>query len=40
MVSRFLSTLEGYCDTVWISDSDETKLTSAYLFTLGGGAVS
>jgi hypothetical protein len=32
--------LEGYSDSNWISDADETKATSGYLFTLGGGAVS
>ncbi|KAK1603315.1 hypothetical protein QYE76_018647, partial [Lolium multiflorum] len=32
--------LEGYSDANWISDADETKATSGYLFTLGGGAVS
>ncbi|PHU20410.1 hypothetical protein BC332_11561 [Capsicum chinense] len=38
--SGFSSTLEGYCDANWISNSDETKFTSSYVFTLGGGAVS
>nr|ABA94191.1 retrotransposon protein, putative, Ty1-copia subclass [Oryza sativa Japonica Group] len=32
--------LEGYSDSNWISDVDEIKATSAYVFTLGGGAVS
>src|SRR4051812_7674177 len=32
--------LEGYSDSNWISDADEIKATSGYLFTLGGGAVS
>ncbi|KAK1613079.1 hypothetical protein QYE76_036752 [Lolium multiflorum] len=32
--------LEGYSDANWISDADETKATSGYLFTLGGAAVS
>lgn len=36
----FPSVLEGYSDANWISDSDETKSTSGYVFTLGGGAVS
>ncbi|XP_060210825.1 secreted RxLR effector protein 161-like [Lycium barbarum] len=40
MYSGFPSTLEGYCDATWISDSDETKSTSGYVFTLGGGAIS
>ncbi|KAG9440057.1 hypothetical protein H6P81_020222 [Aristolochia fimbriata] len=32
--------LEGYSDANWISDSDETKSTSGFVFTLGGGAVA
>ena len=32
--------LEGYSDSKWISDADEIKATSGYVFTLGGGAVS
>ena len=32
--------LEGYSDSNWISDADEIKATSGYIFTLGGGAVS
>ena len=32
--------LEGYSDSNWISDADELKATSGYVFTLGGGAVS
>lgn len=32
--------LEGYSDSNWISDADEIKATSGYLFTLGGAAVS
>jgi hypothetical protein len=32
--------LEGYSDANWISDADELKGTSGYVFTLGGGAVS
>jgi hypothetical protein len=34
------SVLEGYSDSNWISDADEIKATSGYIFTLGGGAVS
>ena len=37
--SGFPAVLEGYNDANWISDSDETKSTSGYVFTLGGGAV-
>ena len=32
--------LEGYSDSNWISDADEIKTTSEYIFTLGGVAVS
>nr|AAP44618.1 putative polyprotein [Oryza sativa Japonica Group] len=32
--------LEGYSDSNLISDADEIKATSGYVFTLGGGAVS
>ena len=38
--SGFPVVLEGYSDTNWISDSDETKSTSGYVFTLGGGAIT
>nr|KYP56549.1 Retrovirus-related Pol polyprotein from transposon TNT 1-94 [Cajanus cajan] len=31
--------IEGFSDANWISDSDETKSTSGYVFTLAGGAV-
>ena len=32
--------LEGYSYANWIADSEESKSTSGYLFTLGGAAVS
>ena len=32
--------LEGYSDSNWISDADEIKATSGYVFTFGGGAAS
>ena len=32
--------LERYSDANWISDSDETKSVSGYVFTLGGGVVT
>ena len=32
--------LEGYSDSNWISDTDEIKATSGYVFTLGGGTIS
>ena len=38
--SKYPSVLEGYCDGNWISDTKDSKSTSGYLFTLGGGAVS
>ena len=38
--SKYPAVLEGHCDANWISDADDTKATSGYLFTLGGGAVS
>ena len=40
LYSGFPVVLEGYSDANWISDLDETKSTSGYIFTLGGGAVS
>ena len=38
--SGFSTVLEGYNDANSISDSDETKSTSGYVFTLGGGTVT
>ena len=38
--SKYSAVLEGYCDANWISDTKDSKSTSGYLFTLGGGAVS
>jgi hypothetical protein len=32
--------LEGYSDSNWISDANEIKATSGYIFTIGGAAVS
>ena len=32
--------LEGYNDANWIADSEQSKSTSSYIFTLGGAAVS
>jgi hypothetical protein len=37
--TRYPRVLEGYSDSNWISDADEIKATSGYMFTLGGGAV-
>jgi len=38
--SGFPIVIEGYNDANWIFDSDETKSTSGYVFTLGGGVVT
>ncbi|CAN6202460.1 unnamed protein product [Urochloa humidicola] len=38
--SGYPGVLEGYSDSNWITDADELKATSGYVFTLGGGAVS
>ena len=38
--SGFPVVLEGYNDANWISDLDEIKCTSGYVFNLGGGAVA
>ena len=38
--SGYPRVLEGYSDSNWISDADEIKATSGYVFTLGGDAVS
>ena len=32
--------IEGYSDANWIAGSTESKSTSGYVFTVGGGAVS
>ena len=32
--------LDGYCDVNWISDYEESKSTSNYVFTLGNVTVS
>ncbi|KAL2460097.1 Beta-galactosidase 3 [Abeliophyllum distichum] len=38
--SRYPAVLEGYTDANWISDTKDSKSTSGYVFTIGGGAVS
>jgi hypothetical protein len=38
--TRYLRVLEGYSDSNWISNADELKATSGYVFSLGGGTVS
>jgi hypothetical protein len=37
---RYPTVLEGCNDANWISDIDELYVTSGYVFTLGGAAVS
>jgi len=32
--------LEGYNDANWIADSEESKSTSGYVFTIGGATIS
>jgi len=36
---KYLFVLDGYKDANWITNSEEAKSTSAYVFTLGGAAV-
>ena len=38
--SKYPAVLEGYYDANWISDIKDSKSTSGYQFTLGGGAMS
>jgi len=38
--SGFHVILEGYSDANWISDSDETKSTNGYVFTLRDGTIA
>ncbi|GJW33432.1 DNA polymerase zeta catalytic subunit-like protein [Tanacetum coccineum] len=38
--TKYPLVLEGYCDANWISNHNEGKSTSGYVFTLGGAAVS
>ncbi|XP_073035180.1 secreted RxLR effector protein 161-like [Primulina eburnea] len=38
--TKYPAVLEGYCDANWISDTKDSKSTSGYVFTIGGGAVS
>ena len=40
LYSGFPAMLKGYNDANWISDSDEIKSTSDYVFTLRGGVVA
>ncbi|GKE41343.1 retrovirus-related pol polyprotein from transposon TNT 1-94 [Tanacetum coccineum] len=38
--TKYPLVLERYCDANWISNHNEGKFTSGYVFTLGGAAVS
>ncbi|XP_070042462.1 secreted RxLR effector protein 161-like [Nicotiana tomentosiformis] len=38
--NKYHAVIEGYSDANWITGSSETKSTSRYMFTIGGGAVS
>ncbi|GJW79897.1 retrovirus-related pol polyprotein from transposon TNT 1-94 [Tanacetum coccineum] len=38
--TKYPPVLEGYCDANWISNHNEGKSTSGYVYTLGGAAVS
>ena len=38
--SGYPPVLEGYCDSNWISDANEIKATSGYIFTLAGAVVA
>ena len=40
LYSGFPIVLERYNDANWISNSDEIKSTSGYIFTLGGGSIT
>ena len=37
---RYPAVIEGYSDANWISDTNDSKSTSGYVFTLGGGAIA
>ena len=38
--NKFLVVLEGFCDANWVTDDDEVRSTSGYVFTFGAGAIS
>ena len=40
LYSGFPSMLKGYSDANWISNSNEIKFISGYIFTLGGGTIA
>ena len=37
---RYPVVLEGYSDANWISDANDSKSTSGYVFTIGGATIS
>ena len=38
--NKYPAVVEGYSDANWITGSIETKSTSGYIFTIGGGTIS
>ncbi|XP_071739348.1 secreted RxLR effector protein 161-like [Rutidosis leptorrhynchoides] len=38
--NRYQAVIEGHCDANWISDTNDSRATSGYVFTLGGAAIS
>ncbi|XP_073298295.1 uncharacterized protein [Primulina huaijiensis] len=38
--TKYPAVLEGYCDANWISDTNDSKSTSGYVSSIGGGVVS
>ena len=40
LYSGFLTILEGHNNANWITNSNETKFTNSYVFTLGGGTIT
>ncbi|CAM8900049.1 unnamed protein product [Rhodiola kirilowii] len=38
--TKYPKVIEGYTDASWISDIQDSKATSGYVFTLGGATVS
>ena len=38
--NKYQGVLEGYSDAISITESTETKYTSGYVFTIGGGEIS
>ncbi|XP_071714733.1 secreted RxLR effector protein 161-like [Rutidosis leptorrhynchoides] len=38
--NRYPAVIEGHCDANWISDTNDSRAISGYIFTLGGAAIS